>query len=242
MASTSETGHAKNVATFQELISFAKGLGLKYNPSKESIQITALEAMQANAGNVLGGSKTAQTAFDNATGKRAMAFDGLRKLATRVVSAYSVYATEEELKDLKSIQRKMQGTRAGKLPKPAAEGQPQTDKTISVSQQSFDSLMDHFTKIIETVKAHPAYKPNEAELTTDGLKDKLAELKNANAGVIDAYTIWNNSLISRNEVLYNPLTGLVALAAVVKNYIRSVFGHQSPQHKQVSALKFTTVR
>lgn len=242
MASTSETGHAKNAASFAELISFAKGLGAKYNPSKESIQVAGLDAMHAAAANALGAAKAAQTAFDKATNQRALAFDGLRKLSTRVVAAFSVYATKDELNDLRSIQRKMQGARAGKPVKTAAEGQPQTDKTISVSQQSFDSLVDHFAKIIETVKSHSDYKPNEPELTTDGLKNKLDELKSANAAVIDSYTAWNNSLITRNEILYNPLTGLVALAAMVKNYIRSVFGHQSPQHKQVSALKFTYAR
>lgn len=34
MASTSETGHAKNVANFSTLISFCTAYGTKYNPSK----------------------------------------------------------------------------------------------------------------------------------------------------------------------------------------------------------------
>jgi len=32
MASTIETGHAKNVANFQHLIAFVKGYGEMYNP------------------------------------------------------------------------------------------------------------------------------------------------------------------------------------------------------------------
>lgn len=42
MRSTSETGHAKNVANFDELISYAIGYGADYNPSKEAIQIPGL--------------------------------------------------------------------------------------------------------------------------------------------------------------------------------------------------------
>jgi hypothetical protein len=34
MASTSETGHAKNASNFDELISFVLGNGTTYNPSK----------------------------------------------------------------------------------------------------------------------------------------------------------------------------------------------------------------
>ena len=37
MASTSETGHAKNIANFQDLISFCQGYGVTYNPTKESL-------------------------------------------------------------------------------------------------------------------------------------------------------------------------------------------------------------
>jgi hypothetical protein len=39
MASTSETGHAKNVANFEDLISFCNGYGVSYNPSKAILQI-----------------------------------------------------------------------------------------------------------------------------------------------------------------------------------------------------------
>ncbi|MFA6401072.1 MAG: hypothetical protein WCX31_05525 [Salinivirgaceae bacterium] len=42
MTSTSETGHAKNVTNFDELISFVTGYGTTYNPSKDSIKLAAL--------------------------------------------------------------------------------------------------------------------------------------------------------------------------------------------------------
>ena len=41
MASNSETGHAKNVANFEDLISFCTGYGATYNPSKAAIQLAA---------------------------------------------------------------------------------------------------------------------------------------------------------------------------------------------------------
>ena len=42
MALTSETGHAKNLANFEDLISFCAGYGTTYNPSKASIKVPAL--------------------------------------------------------------------------------------------------------------------------------------------------------------------------------------------------------
>ena len=45
MASTSETGHAKNIANFQDLISFCEGYGSTYNPTKEGLKIPQLQAL-----------------------------------------------------------------------------------------------------------------------------------------------------------------------------------------------------
>ena len=42
MASTSETGHAKNVANVQDLISFLTGFAATYNPSKNALSINSL--------------------------------------------------------------------------------------------------------------------------------------------------------------------------------------------------------
>ena len=42
MPSTTETGHTKNVANFEDLISFCNGYGVTYNPSKDAIIIAKL--------------------------------------------------------------------------------------------------------------------------------------------------------------------------------------------------------
>lgn len=46
MASITETEHAKNVAIFDDLISFVTGYGTAYNPSKTTIKLTALQNLQ----------------------------------------------------------------------------------------------------------------------------------------------------------------------------------------------------
>jgi hypothetical protein len=42
MSSTSETGHAKNVANYEKLIADVTALGVTYNPSKANLKLTAL--------------------------------------------------------------------------------------------------------------------------------------------------------------------------------------------------------
>ena len=43
--SVGETGHAKNIANFQDLISFVTGYGATYNPNKNTLKLPQLTAV-----------------------------------------------------------------------------------------------------------------------------------------------------------------------------------------------------
>jgi hypothetical protein len=243
MASTSETGHAKNVANFEDLISFCTGFGTAYNPSKAAIQIPALNTLYGNAQNALAGLTSNKTIFDNATNARQAAFEPLKKLATRIVNALdATEATDALIKDAKTINGKIQGKRSGKLTKAdagiTADEPTETAKIISVSQQSFDSLIENFSKLIELVSSEPTYTPNETELQVSTLQTTLSNLKTTNTAVVNSYTNYSNARITRNNILYATNSGLVDTALEVKKYVKSVFGATSPQYKQVSKLEF----
>ena len=142
MPSISETGHAKNVANFEDLISFCNGYGATYNPSKDALTITKLKDLQTTAKASLQQAKTNKTSFDNATNARQLAFKDLKPLATKVVNALALSgATALAVADAKTINRKIQGAKANggtKTPTPPANPNAPipTDKTISTSQQS----------------------------------------------------------------------------------------------------------
>lgn len=249
MASTSETGHAKNVANFEDLISFCTGYGATYNPSKNNIKIPQLTTLRTNANTAIQLVKTTKTAFDNATNVREIAFANLKKLSTRIINALDATdATKHTVDDAKTINRKIQGKRADNTkPVPTATETPTpiippTDKNISVSQQSFDSLIDGFTKLIQVVSTESLYIPNETEIKVTSLNTLLTSLKTANTGVINATTAYSNARISRDTTLYAVNTGLTDIATEVKKYVKSVFGATSPQYKQISKLKFTKPR
>jgi hypothetical protein len=238
MASTSETGHAKNVATFEDLISFCTGYGVTYNPSKVALKLPALNTQLTAANAALQAVKTAKTTFDNATNAREIAFKPLKPLATKVVSALAATeATPQVVADVKSINNKIQGKRAKAIEKPA-DGEP-VPKTVSTSQQSYDKLIDHFAQMIATLTAEPKYLPNENELKLLALNTLLTDLKAKNTAVINANTGVSNARINRDKALYADITGLIDTALAVKLYVKSVYGATSPQYKQVSALKFT---
>lgn len=246
MASKSETGHAKNVANFEDLISFCVGYGTKYNPSKASIKIPALNAKLTSGQGVLTTHKTTKTTFDNTTNSREIGFDPLKPFCTRIISALEATdASTQTVDDAKTINRKIQGKRAEKIvtPPPPADPNAKIDEInhISVSQQSFDNLIDNFDKLLKHVTAEPLYVPNETDLTITALNTTLTNLKALNTAVINVTTPYKNALIARDTVLYADNTGLVDIAKEVKKYVKSVFGARSPQFKQVSKLAFKKI-
>jgi hypothetical protein len=242
MASTTETGHAKNVATFEDLISFCTGYGAAYNPSKAALKLPALTTQLTGANAALQAVKVAKAAYDNATNARELAFKPLKSLATKIVNGLAATeATQQTVNDVKSTNMKIQGRRAKAVEKPTAAAVAAgavPAKTASTSQQSYDKLIDHFAQLIATLTAEPKYIPNENELKVATLNTMLTDLRAKNTAAISATTALSNARIARDKALYAETTGMVDIAQDAKQYVKSLFGAKSPQYKQVSGLKF----
>jgi hypothetical protein len=247
MASTVETGHAKNVANFENLISFCTGYGASYNPSKAAIKLPALNTTFTSAKSSLTAINNALPPANNATNAREIVFAPLSKLITRVINAVdSSNVPKQVVDDVKTIARKIQGKRASdKLPVVApdpATPNATTPKSVSASQMSFDSRIENMDKLIQLLATQAGYTPNETDIKVTTLTTLLADMKAKNTGAINALTPLSNARIARNTTLYATGTGLVDIAGEVKKYVKSVFGATSPQYKQVSGLKFTKVK
>jgi hypothetical protein len=246
MSSTSETGHAKNVANFETLISFCVGYGTKYNPAKIAIQIPTLQNMLLDGKASITALDKEERPYRKAVGNREAAFEPLSKLTTRIINALSVSeASEETLKNAKTIARKIQGRRATPKTAPAdgtttpTPNTEETDTQISVSQMSYDSRVESLQKLVALLTSTPEYKPNETELKSASINSLHDDLEKLNTKVKDATTPYSNARIARNELLYTPKTGLVDTALAVKKYVSSVFTATSPQLKQISGIKFS---
>ena len=240
MKSTSETGHAKNIANFQDLISFCQGYGTSYNPTKESLKIAQLQAQYQSTLDKLNITKTQKATFDNATNERRNGFADLKSLSTKIVNSLAVSGADSlAVNNAKSVNKTIQGTSSKKTKTAQVDSENSTTSTgISTSQQSYDRLIDHFANLIEVLQQNTIYSPNENDLKLTSLQTKLNHLQTTNTNLINAYTLYSNAMIERNQSLYNPLIGLVQTAKEVKQYVKSVFGATSPQYKQVSGLEF----
>ena len=242
MASVSETGHAKNVANLQDLISFVTGYGATYNPTKNALKLPQLNALattsQANLADVV----TKNTTFNNKVNERVVAFSNLKSLSTRLINALQTTdATTEKIADAKGFNKKLQGVRAKTVTTPPDPNAP-APATISTSQQSYDQQIQHLAGIISVLQSETTYAPNENDLKIVTLTAKQADLTTKNNAVATAYTNISNSRISRDTTLYGTDTGLLDIASEVKKYVKSVYGATSPQFAQVKGIVFTKKR
>ncbi len=242
MASTSEVGHAKNVANFQDLIEFVIGYGETYNPSKNSLKLPQLIALRETAQTKLNDVIAKNTIYNNKVNERMVAFGNLKSFSTRLVNALQTTdATNETINNAKTFNRKMQGKKASTTQASTDPNAP-APATISTSQQSYDQLIQHLTGLKSVLETEPSYTPNEIELQIATIDSKIADLSAKNTAVASAYTNISNSRISRNETLYTNENGIYETASEVKKYIKSVFGASSPQYNQVSGIKFSKPR
>ena len=237
-----ETGHAKNVANFQDLIAFVTGYGATYNPTKNALKLPQLNTLFVSGQNALADVVIKNTAYNNAVNARIATFYGLRALCTRLVNALQTTdASAEKIADAKGFNRKIQGQRSTKI---ATIVDPTTPAptTISSSHQSYDQLIQHFAGLISVLQSEPTYAPNENDLKIATLTAKQADMTAKNTALATAYTAVSNSRIARDKVLYKETTGLVLIATDVKKYIKSVFGATSAEYRQVKSIEFTKPR
>jgi hypothetical protein len=246
-SSTTETGHAKNVANLELLLSYIGGYGETYNPSKPSITLESMKRLALDANKAVNAVNVALPTLSLATAAREVAFSPLSKLVTRVLNSVKATGTSEQVdKGVTNIVRKIVGTRATakktEEQKAALAAEGKEVKEISTSQMSYDSRLNNFDSLISFIASVPEYKPNEEELKVTSLTAYSNELKEKNTAVNNASVTVSNTRIARNEILYKPLTGLVDVAYDAKLYIKSLYGTNSPQYKQVSGIEFKAVR
>ena len=237
MASTSETGHAKNVDNLGLLISNIASYGDRYKPTKSSILLEALKKMEADGRAAVLAVNDATPIYSRATIERDNAFDPLGQLVTRSLNSLRASSSSEQTDEAASaIVRKIRGNRT------TAKTAAATDvkvATVSTSQQSYDSVIDNYERYIQYIAATPEYAPNEDDIKFPVLKALAVELRAKNTACNNAKVAIDNARMARNRVLYTPLTGLVDVALDAKTYIKSLFGATSPEYKQVAKIDFT---
>jgi hypothetical protein len=235
-----ETGHAKNIANFEQLINIVILLGAAYNPSAAALILTALQAILAAAKNAQTKVGAKETAEIDMGKQREAAFAGQSKMATRVVAAYAAGDADQLVGEtLAGYVRKLRGERAGDAPEddPLTPDIDESKSAHSVSQVSYDNLVATWRLIIQLLATQPAYKPNEEDLKLDALTAYVDNLEAKNNAAKQAALAADNARDDRDQILYTPKTGMVDVAFRVRKYVKSL-PDAANQYQQLMDLEF----
>lgn len=247
MASSVETGHAKNVDNLGDLIAGVTSFGVKYNPSNPLLALTALKTKETVARASINAVNTAAIQLANASNERENAFQPLNVLVTRAVNTLrSSQSADNTDAIIVAIARKIHGARAASskaAAKKAAAANPEVKiETVSVSQHSYDSQVDNLDRFVESLAAIPEYNPNEEELKVATLKTVAVEFRKLNNLCNTASYALDSARAIRNTELYAPNTGLVDVALGVKSYVKALFGATSEEYKRIAKVEFRNTK
>lgn len=242
MSSTSEVGHAKNVANLQKLTEQVTAYTL-YNPPVESLTIPSLQDLYTTAAAKLPEVEEARNANKNAIALRQAAFENLKPTCTRIINLLDILGLPDgTLDQARSLNRSIQGT--SKKPKTTTEnpdnGQPSTNNSISTSRQSYTQQAENFGILLQLLDTIPAYTPNEDDLKLTNLNPYHASLVATTQPVDQTEAQLNVKIIERNQILYAEGTGLYDIAQNVKKYVKGLYGATSYEYLNVQNIQFTS--
>ncbi len=238
MASSSETGNAKNIANLNLLIGNISALGSIYKPGNSKIELTNLQnlynkalAQQENVNSLL-------APYALAVDDREAVFKPLSRDLSRLRKAYKATegVTAQQLEDLMTIIRKLKGARKTKLIAPTEPDQ--ADASHSVSQLSYDQRTNNMDALISLLQNTPNYNPNEKEYQVATYQDKKNRMLATTQAVADTFIPLNNARSLRNATLYQAEENLVDVANTAKDYAFTILDSDSAQYKAIARIKF----
>jgi len=252
MSNIYETGHGKNVANLLKFNQLIATLGGAYNPANATITAGAFTTLYNTANTNLLNATTTWNNWKNATNNREIGFLPLEKLSTKLLGALeSTNAPQQTIDDFNFLVRKVRGKsktikaipeiNPNPIPGPNPNPIPEQDLSKSTSQQSFDSILQHFQKMILLLQGVPSYNPNEVAYQVPTLQAQLTNLINLNNLANVSYANLKAARIARNLIFYAKDTGMLDRVKKAKAYIKSIFGSGSQQYQAATDIKFFRV-
>ena len=238
MPSTSEVGHAKNVANLQKLTEQVTVYSL-YNPPIDNIKVANLQNLYTTASTKLSEVEDKRNANKNAITLRQKTFKNLKSTCTKIINHLDILGLPQGTIDqAKSLNRTIQGGQK-KAATPPEEGKEET-KTASTSRQSYTQQADNFGILLQLLSTIPTYNPNEDDLKLTNLNTYKDSLVSSTQSVDQTEAELNNKLIERDQLLYAEGTGLYSIAQNIKKYVKSIYGATSPEYANISSIEFTS--
>lgn len=243
-----ETGHARNVASFEDLVIVVQSLGATYTPVAPAIQAKALDDLKKDLRLNLQNVNDKDAIYRDKIYAKQKEVEKMGVMATRVVATMSGLGLDNKIIDqAKSIVKKIRGGGTNKkttTPAVANTNATQTTpepKKVSTSQMSFDQRRNNFNLLTALVANQVAYQPNEADMKVAALQDYSNSLEKLNDDGTKATQDLTIARQQRDAILYNKEKGALVLAQQVKAYIKGAFGTKSNEYERIKGIKFSKI-
>jgi hypothetical protein len=237
-----ETGHARNVASFDEMITVIKSIDKAYKPIMPAHQLSNLEFVKTQLQQNLQNVNTKQANYKDKIYARQNAYEKMSAFGTRVVAMMTAIGVEAKiLTQAKAILGKIRGG-GSKKKTDASETTDVAVKKNSVSQMSFDQRKHNFSILLSLASSQSAYQPTEEEIKVITLQNYLNSLQILNEEANKAEQELVMARQQRDEVLYKENTGAIALALQIKAYVKAAMGVKSNEYERIKGVKFNTIK
>lgn len=241
MASTSEKGHAKNIANANLLNTYIAQLGSIYNPSNPKLYLSNLQNIYTTSFSQQENVNTLVAPYSLAVDSRERIFAPISKKITKLRKAYKATegVTPAQLEDFMTIARKLKGIRK-------ANNAPTTDtveeqKQHSTSQMSFDQRTNNYGILISQLQNTLNYIPNEIEYQIATLQAEKVQMLQATQNVANTFIPLTNARSTRNNTMYLSEDNLVDTFNKAKDYLFTILDDNSVQYKAIAKIKFKKI-
>lgn len=223
-----ERTEAKFLEDAAKVIAEAEREGADYKPPNPIAELTHLKAKRDEVLAKRTANQAADSALETARNQRENLYKPLRSDVRSLVDyAKSSGKPQNEIDALNSIAREIGGRRAG------ARG----EGSISVSQLSFASLADNYSRFIEQYDSL-GIDAKEDSYMADTYRAKVAAMRAANENVIKLEADADTSGEALDKCAYTDADSLINGCISAKNYIKSKY-KGGGAYKNISKTNFT---
>ncbi|MEQ1588321.1 MAG: hypothetical protein ABL895_20725, partial [Cyclobacteriaceae bacterium] len=113
-----------------------------------------------------------------------------------------------------------------------------SQKKFIAKGMDYTTQVDHFAKLLQTLRTEPMYQPVPDDLKLPALEAKLSDLRAKNAEAVRAAVELKNARSHRDELLYFQQGNVHETFLAVKQTVRAAFGYGSQQHKALAGARF----
>jgi len=224
------------------MIAACTGMGALYQPSNANLERASMNALLTEVEGLMDGVQTDLVPWKNKVADRENIYAGVRSRTTQILAAFKASgADENKVDNVQTFHRQVHGARAKALPVDNPSTPEDESKGNSVSHQSYVQVAEAFGQIVKLIEGEPLYNPNETDLRVPTNQTLHNNMETANDEVITAVVPWKNSMIVRNNRLSDDADSILERQKLVKEYVKSAFGANSPQYAQVKGLEFKKV-